>query len=194
MSDYLWLPGIKRIEGNSAGSFTGGGNKLLLHTTEGGSSPEGVAGTLRSKNAWVHFIHDPIHNATVQCLPLNVAGRGLAHPWGPETNRSDCIQIEIVGFSYASTAKQYGYDPKWAVENWGDAQYKSLAHLAARIKRNFNYGLRLRSFQHPKRFTGSEFVKFRGICGHTHVPGNDHTDPGTKFKGGKFRNLVKEYV
>lgn len=194
MTDYMWLPGIDKIPGNGAGSFTGGGKKLVLHTTEGGASCETVADVLRRKNAWVHLIHDPIHKHTVQCLPFNIAGRGLAHTQAPETNRANCIQIEIVGFSYSSTAKQYGYGPKWAVENWGEEQYRNLAHLAARIKRNFNYPLTLRGFQRPTRFVGNQFVEFRGICGHMHVPGNDHGDPGTKFRGGYFRNLVKEMV
>lgn len=191
----LWIPESKRLDhvrGNSAGSIGTGGRKLLIHTTEGGTSAEGIVGTLRSKNAWVHFIHDPIHNQTIQCLPLDEGARGLMHRYGPETNRANVVQIEVVGFAYETTARKYGYDLKWAVENWKDEQYENLADLAIKIHRRFPFAVRVRAFQKPKRFTPVEFVRFAGICGHMHVPGNDHGDPGTNFRGGKFRNLIKE--
>lgn len=191
----LWIhdgPHVERVNGNGAGGFTGGGRKLVLHTTEGGQTADSIVGTLRSKNAWVHFIIDVHHKKIIQCLPLNVAARGLMHSRGPETNRANCIQIEIVGFAYLSTCLHYGYPRKYAIQEWGPEEYDYLASLCARIHKRFKFPVKVRSFQKPRRFTGSQFVNFAGICGHMHVPGNDHGDPGTEFRGGMLRNRIKK--
>lgn len=180
MSD-LWIPNSKAIPMRhvrleDSGPFTGGGRKLLIHTTEGGTL-DSVVSTLRAKRAGVHFVIDPRTGHVIQCIPLNRAGRGLAHPSGPETNRANVIQIEVVGF-----AAQTG--------DWPDKYYYNLAQLARAIRRRFPFPAKLRGFHRPKRFTGNGFVDFAGICGHVHVPGNDHWDPGTGFNGALFRTKI----
>jgi len=177
----LWIPDgpdVRRVQLEDAGSFTGGGHKLLLHTTEGGTL-DSVISTLRQKRAATHFIADLKSGKTVQCIALNRAARGLAHPSGPETNRANVIQIEILGFARDT--------PKWS-----NKEYENLASLCRAIHRRFSYPLRVRSFHpNPKRFTGDGFVRFGGICGHSHVPGNDHWDPGA-LKGQVLLEKIKK--
>lgn len=189
-----WLKNVEHVNGNSGGSFTGGGNKMLLHMTEGGTRAEDIIPTLRNRNAWVHLVFNPwAHRDVIQCLPFNTGARGLEHPVGtPQTNRADVVQMEIVGFSEEETAVHYKYDKKWAVENWGEPQYRRLAKLLLEVREEFPFPLHVRGFQRPKKFSPQEFIDFRGICGHVHVPNNTHTDPGRHFRGGHLLNLMKE--
>jgi hypothetical protein len=167
---------VDREQLEDAGPFAGGGLKTLWHTTEGGTLAS-VVQTLRAKRAGVHFAIDPHTGHCVQMIPLDRAGRGLEHTDGPETNRANCIQIEIVGFA-AQT------------KDFGDREYRHLAALALAIEHHgHKTPRRVRNFTHPKKFSGTEFVSYAGHCGHVHVPGNSHYDPGTGFRG---RKLVRE--
>jgi len=125
----LWLPegrhwglNIEHRELPNAGEFTGGGHKLVWHTTEGGGI-DNMWRVLRDKNAAPHFCIDPGGGdaPVYQCIPLNRAARALEHPAGtPETNRANAIQVEIIGF--AKDAK-----------DWGHVIYRDLGALAALI-------------------------------------------------------------
>jgi hypothetical protein len=173
--DNLWLPeghhwGL-RIEHRrlpDAGEFTGGGHKLIWHTTEGGGI-DAMWRVLRDKNAAPHFVIDPGGGdaPVYQCIPLNMAARALEHPAGtPETNRANAIQVEIVG--YAKDA------PKW-----GHVIYRDLGALAALIDHRFNVRRGYRPFTVPARkVTPAGFVRATGHLGHGHVPNNSHWDPG----------------
>jgi hypothetical protein len=48
-----------------------------------------------------------------------------------------------------------------------------------------------RSFSNPKRFTPEGYVRVKGHHGHMHVPGNDHGDPTTAFKGATLCNYIE---
>src|SRR3954471_9186910 len=129
----LWLPegdhwGL-RISHDPVvtGSFTGGDWKLVWHTTEG-SGLEGARSTLHANGDEPHFLIDPSKTPApcVQMIALNQFGKALAHPGGtPETNRANCIQVEIVGFASASGL-------------WGDARYQRLASLVALVEHRIN--------------------------------------------------------
>ncbi len=161
----LWYPGAKVSPGTSAGSMAGGGHKIVLHTTEG-PTLDGAVSTLHAVNACPQFAIDPKSGAVVQFMALNEAGRALEHPSGPETNRANAIQIEMVGYSkdtpgwpdsyYANVAKL----TRWIAGAWG----------VPRKAANFGVGV--------PRMSGAAFYAFAGYCGHEHVPGNSHWDPG----------------
>lgn len=177
-----WHLDVRHLEMENAGSFAGGGHKLVWHTTEG-NSLSGALGALRSKRAAAHFVIDPRTGQTVQLIPLNRAARALAHPAGPETNRANAIQVEIVGFA-ADTGK------------WQDEHYLRLAALAVLIGHRFSIPRRNAngvSFSNPHRLSGTDFYRASGHIGHCHVPGNDHTDPGRGFKGGRLRELMGRF-
>lgn len=188
----LWLPQGDHRKGwglliaydraEDAGNFVGGGHKLCWHTTEGGSYSS-VVRTLKEKRAAVHFVIDPRIGRVIQMIPLDKAGRGLAHPSGPETNRANVIQVEIVGY-----AKESG--------QWSDEDYRKLAALAVLIEHRFPIPRRTTgevTFAEPRRLSGPGFYRAAGHCGHCHVPGNDHYDPGKGFKGKKLRHFMKEF-
>ncbi len=170
-----WLPEgdhwglrIRRRELPNAGDFTGGGHKLIWHTTEG-SGIDAMWRVLRDKDAAPHFVIDPGGGPAMvyQCVPLNKAARALEHPAGtPETNRANCIQVEIVDY-----AKNAG--------GWGHVIYRDLGALAALIDHRFNVRRGYRPFTVPaKKVTPDGFVRATGHMGHGHVPNNSHWDPG----------------
>lgn len=184
----LWLPEghhwdlhIEHCPLPGAGAFTGGGWKLVWHTTQSKwDSTEGIRDLFitRDKN---HEGSEPTilvgggigkkkHPSVVQFLPFNRAARTLKHPSGtPETNRANCIQIEVCGF-----AEETG--------KWPDHTYKTLANVVALVNHRRPIANHVpRSFKNDRRFTSGGFVATRGHVGHKHVPFNDHTDPGDGF-------------
>lgn len=160
------IPGYEIIVGNNAGSFTGGGNKLLLHTTEG-TTANGAIGAFRRNNSWPHFTLSFEEKRKIQHLETNVAARSLKNdPDGYDTNRACCVQVEIVGF-----ATEAG--------SWTSEKLDWLAERFKEIQNVFRFVLSYPAFAIPaKRFTDKEFVEFAGICGHEHAPDNNHFDPG----------------
>jgi N-acetylmuramoyl-L-alanine amidase len=167
-----WYPSAdKTVKGNSAGSYTGGPFKGVLHTTEG-SSGSGAIGAYKANNSWPHFQVDP-NGKVWQFVDTNVSARALKNlSGGVQTNTDSVIQIEIVGFA----GKPNEHSP---------AQIDALKALMRWIEANTGvkpkgpgkpfataYG------QNNLRFSNSEWDAFDGWCGHCHVPENDHWDPG----------------
>jgi hypothetical protein len=154
-----------------------------VHTTEG-SSLDGAFTTLAQHDDAAHFILEVKngHQRLVQCIPINRAGRALEHPTGTlETNRANCIQVEVVGFTDADLAKRLGH-PELFVANWSSQLYKAIHDLMFWTHQNF--GVPMRS-DHPfpghhgfARLSQQDFVNAVGLLGHCHAASNSHTDPG----------------
>lgn len=169
---HVWDMHILRMFDEDAGTFTGGGWKLLWHTTE---SPwyrvDSMENVLDRKNAAPHVViggrEGLKHPVAVQMIPFNRAGRALQNDPsdGAQTNRANCIQIEVCW--YAAQMGQFDH-------------YKALANLAVLIMHRvpIRNGHETRSFSSPKRLSDSEFVKAKGHIGHVHAPDNTHVDPG----------------
>jgi hypothetical protein len=194
VSEGNWLPEghhydlhIEHRQLEGSGPFTGGGNKWVWHTTESGWwTVDAMFQTLREKRAAPHFViggrSGTEHPVVIQMLPLDEAGRALAHPSGPDTNRADCIQTEIcwrAGVSCDFT--------EWHYKAF--ANLVRYANLHAVNSREVPPQL-ARPFADTRRFSGQGFVDAKGHCGHMHVPGNDHTDPGTGFEGSHLIRLL----
>jgi hypothetical protein len=166
-----------------AGSFTGGGHKFIVHTTEG-SSLDGAFTTLAQNNDAPHFILEVKNGQKrlVQCIPINRAARALEHPSGTlETNRANCIQVEVVGFTDETAATKAGHLELF-VPNWSQQIYKAIHDLMFWTHQNF--GVPMES-DHPfpgnpgfARLSQQDFVNAVGLLGHCHAASNSHTDPG----------------
>jgi N-acetyl-anhydromuramyl-L-alanine amidase AmpD len=165
----LWHPHAKRVTFRSTGPYTGGAAKCVWHTTEG-SSAAGALGAYRASGAFPHFTADIKAGVLYQHLPLNEYATALKHPAGVgETNRDNCIQVEIVGFAAESG--------RWTAE-----QYRFLAALARWIERNHGVARRAVDFKTTHRMLWKVWHGYCGHVGHRHAPGNDHTDPGANFR------------
>jgi hypothetical protein len=168
-----------RIE-SCSGNYVGYPWKIVLHTTESpaGSMP-GINRLFQGNPCSTpHFCIDPVTKEKVQYINIQRAAAALRGGRnGYETNRGNVIQVEIIG--YANETR-----------NWSDDQLKFVGEFIADIVRagvpinldNVPY------FPGPKdgtvavesskfRFSPEEWKRFDGVCGHVHVPYNDHYDP-----------------
>lgn len=174
----MWLAGFEQKAASvPGGTFDGSPIRLVLHTTEGGSI-EGAVAAFAKTGSWPHFTVDPEKQRRQQHYPLSTSARALAHPKGsPETNRSGAIQVEIVGFAKDSH--------KWPAEvlEWLGREVVEPIHNALDFKLTYPpfVGVEagtIATVNAAQRFTWAEWDDFNGVCGHQHVPGNDHWDPG----------------
>lgn len=173
----IWLSNFVRVNGAKPGMTyrTRGPYRFVLHTTETrnlGTMPQNHQSL---PQLWV----DPNEDKYIQCIPLNLAGYALKHPDGTvDTNRIPCIQVEIAGYA-------------GEIHNYSDDWYKKLAknvikpvcdavNIDYHIYKSFKGegdGI-LASASSSNRMSDDEWLSFNGICGHQHVPNNDHWDPG----------------
>lgn len=144
----------------------------VLHTTEGNTLDDAVA-TFRDTNFWPHFTIEPKTLRVVQHLPLTIGARSLSDKATPE-NAAHCIQIEIVGRA-AET-------PSWAPEQFAFVRdvTRSIEDLVPVPRQSGRRFLDLAGVNaNPgNRMSVDEWKAFSGWCGHQHVPGETHWDPG----------------
>lgn len=162
------------VAGQDSGPFVAGPMRLVLHTTEG-SSAAGAIGAFKSMGSWPHFTVDPLAKVRYQHISLDVGARALINaPGGVETNREDAIQIEMVGFA-AKT-------PDWTDDalQWLATEVFAPILAATGIPTTHPAfsGTNAAGVNAPQRMTFDQWDTFAGICGHQHVPENDHWDPG----------------
>lgn len=164
----LWIPGVERIPGNSAGSFTHPVNKWLWHTTEG-SSITGAVAAYRKNNSWPHLTWNPITGEIVQHLPFDVAARSLKHPPGTiATNTHGVIQVEVV----ARAAQPFTDLPRLPGLDRLRGAWKSLG-----IPESFPAGPPP-AYPGPSNRSVTIWRDKAGHFCHANVPNNDHGDPG----------------
>jgi len=150
---------------------------IVLHSTE--SDPgtcDAVARYLVRMGYEPHEVFDPSNGDGVLLLPKSEPGKALMNlPGGVETNRRGGVyQIEIVGRAVD-------------VPNYDDAWHARLRKRLLEVC-EFNgtpYVFPLPFQPYPQsygrnlvRMTYDEWQVFEGVCGHQHVPENDHGDPG----------------
>lgn len=137
-------------------------DKLVIHTTEGSS--------------WFNYSvvgfgpHLTLNRVWRQHIPLTKSATALTDPDSTPVreNRDNVIQIEVVGFAKNSPS-------------WDELTINKIAELIAWLHQ---YGLPLKIMEKwtgpntTARMSSSEYDAFKGICGHQHVSGNDHWDPG----------------
>ena len=184
MAGTVWHPSAKRQQLDDGGSFTGGGHKFLVHTTEG-PTLEGAFDTVKGNRSAPHFFLEVKNGRRrlVQCIPINRAARGLEHhPVSlPETNRANCIQVEVVGFTDGKKAIKFDH-PELFVPNWSADIYKHLHLLMQWTHDHFFVPMRA---DHPfvgqpgyARLSAQAFINAVGLVGHCHAANNTHSDPG----------------
>jgi hypothetical protein len=154
------------------GPMTGGGKKMLLHTTE---SPRewidgGIAQFTRGEGTphlCIGYRPGLRFPVVAQFLPFDQYGKSLEHPAGTaETNRANVVQLEICGRAEES-------------QGWEDNWYRAISNVLLLVQHRTGFPIsRPRSFAKPLRYSGTGFVKAKGIVGHCHAANNHHTDPG----------------
>lgn len=162
-------------------------NVLVLHTTEGTSWP-GYAG---GRQAPTFTINCTSGSPQVrQHFPLPRAAMALVQPSGSlSTNRLNVAQVELVGTSgWATSAnRNRPYTVSGPHTNWANPDQmmlEAVADLIAWLHKEWEVPLRAPlpfddwRGNNSHRMSASQWSSFTGICGHSHVWGNYHTDPG----------------
>ena len=157
------LNGFEHKVRTSAGAFTGGGHKLMFHTTEGGSI-NGAISALDRYKSWSHFLISFEEKRKIQFLEVNQAAKSLANNAndGYQTNRANVIQIEIVGYARET-------------QDWSKEKLDWIANICSEIRAAFDFPLTIIG---DERLSDKAFVDYAGVCGHKNCPDNDHWDPG----------------
>lgn len=159
-----WHPDATRVPYDDAGPFlTGVPKRLVWHTVEGYGLPA-------YKGSAPHFTLSIKTGKLWQHVPLNRSSSSLVHG-AVETNHAGAIQVELTD-AFAKDS-----------QDWSAAQYARIASLARWIEKNAGVerGCHV-AFgpigNLPKRLTAKAWLELTGHCGHQHVPGNLHWDPG----------------
>ncbi len=165
------------------GSFIDVPPKVVLHTVEGSGRYTYNPDSYYGNPYWPHATIDGagIH----QHLPIDVSAFALYNAsGGAETNRADAIQCEILW--YAADIDELPDDIMGHLADWvGWVLVQTGAPLYfAGFRGDGSYGE-----DAPQRFSGREWLDFTGICGHQHVPENDHWDPGA-FPVDRLRRAI----
>jgi hypothetical protein len=170
----FWYSGAKREAFPDSGRFVAGPYRLVLHTTEGGSYAGARAAYLKSK-VTPHFTAS-YEGGQFQCwqhVPLDKASSALEHRAGTvETNRQSAVQIEVVAYA--------------AQPDWSAGLVSGVAGLIAWIRQQCGVTSVAPPFlPYPAsygktavRMDPATWLVFDGVCGHMHVPFQDHGDPG----------------
>jgi len=165
-------------------------NVVVLHTTEGRTLP-GYAGGLMAPNltAVPDFAAKKLD--WYQHFDIDVSSRALVNlPGGVETNTLNVCQAELVGTcdpaahaKWTKAGKQHVFwpeAPQWALRElarflaWMHEEHEvPLSGPALWPPYPTSYGSKA-----GQRMTKHEWNAFKGVCGHTHVPENQHGDPG----------------
>jgi hypothetical protein len=192
MSRAAWYPPANQQAQRYDSVYKGSSmspNCLVLHTTEGQSWPAYNGGAVAPH---LTALPDFANKRLVwrQHFPVTMSARALVNaPGGVETNTANCIQIELVGTSgWATTAnknRDYTLDSKWCwatnATDWmlaGVADFIKWCHSEWGIPLSAPYAFDDWAGNHSHRMSASQWRSFEGVCGHSHVPENGHTDPG----------------
>ena len=161
---------------NPVGSYItsdGKPNKILLHSTEGTTSGFAAYGDNKYP---AHFTIDPRKKTVSQHFSIYQPSLAIA-----DHDKSGPIQIEIVGFSTKSSA---GYSEEADLNNFSNEDWDYLANILRAISEETSIPLTssVSWADGTARLSDQEFVEYKGVLGHMHVPDNDHADPGDIWK------------
>lgn len=165
-------------------------NVIVWHSTEGTSLP-GYNGGTQAPNLTAKPDFTAKKLLWYQHFDFDVSSRALVHAGAVATNTLNVCQVEIVGTcdpaTHAKWAKQgiqhlYMAElPDWAIRDL--AAFAAWAHSAHGVP--LTSGVTFKAYPasygtgNGVRMTDSQWLTFKGHCGHQHVPsGNVHGDPG----------------
>ncbi|MDC0759248.1 hemopexin repeat-containing protein [Brevibacillus sp. AG] len=175
LSHEIWVPGAEKRPRQPVGpKYKPMPWRGVLHTTEG-DNLSGAEGEFDSKRIWPHLVIDPKTLKIVQYIPLNVGARSMGDAGGTlASNSAHCVQIEIVGRAKDS--------PNLPPEHLAFIrevmrQVDDLVPIPRRSGRTFLNEAGVNA-NPGNRMSVQEWTVFSGWCGHQHVPGQNHWDPG----------------
>ncbi|MGJ5895160.1 hypothetical protein ACSCBZ_24870 [Streptomyces niveiscabiei] len=169
-------------------------NVVVLHTTEGRTLPDyGGGASAPTLTAVPDFTAGKLR--WFQHFDVDVSARALVNlKGGVETNTNNVAQVELVGTCDPATRAEWVKAGKRQNVNfiyWPEAPEWALFDLAQFLRwMHTQHGVPLTGPASWPAYPGSygaakarmsyeQWNKFRGVCGHMHVPENTHGDPGS---------------
>lgn len=163
-------------DGKTAGAYTSGPFKVVLHTTETRGVPSYDGGMSAP-----HLTYNPKTRVWVQHTELTTAARALRNAaGGAETNRDSALQVEIICYSDRFVADR-------VLGLWvGDLSSAALGDIRDFIDWTgvplVWPGRQARNYAEANapgfRLSQAVWGGYAGVVGHQHVPENTHWDPG----------------
>lgn len=163
-------------------------NVVVLHTTEGTTLPGYDGGAVAPNFTAVPDLKNK-KLIWYQHFYVDTSSRALVNkPGGVQTNTNNVCQVELVGTCDPRTHSKWSsashiywpQAPEWALQEvakflaWMNVNHNvPLSGPKTWLSYPDSYGA------NDSRFTFDEWNKFKGVCGHQHVPENDHGDPGS---------------
>jgi hypothetical protein len=171
----LWFPGarLNQLASVDGGSILGGRPKLLWHKTVSSGFPS------YSSGFWPHFTLHPGTGEVRQHIPANRAARALRNEsGGVQTNRWNCLQVEVVG-----PVDDGAFHPVMAdLALWARDRRGVPLVTSVDWHRPYNNGQVPSSFgSWPGRLSGGKWLDYTGHLAHMHCPENVHGDTGWPF-------------
>jgi hypothetical protein len=169
-------------------------NACVLHTTEGTSVPSyGGGASAPNLTALPYFAVQRLN--WYQHFQIDSSARALVNRYGGvETNTLNVVQIELVGTCNPATRDRWveaGHVQDQSFIYWPDAPGWAMDGLAELLAWLYEeHGVPLVAPEswpaYPtsyanvggQRMSPEAWNNFKGVCGHMHVPENDHGDPG----------------
>ncbi len=180
---------------------------LVLHTTEGNGWPAYASGG--EAPTMTYWAQNPQSLSWRQHFRINESSRALMNKaGGVSTNTAGTVQVELIGTCDQATANRipgimyWPTAPDWALQgladfvawlgrDWGLPLVSTPRPWLAYGPDSRRPGITPASYGNsPARMSFDEWNAFSGICGHQHVPENDHGDPGN-FPIGRLLQLAK---
>lgn len=156
---------------------------VVIHTTEGMTWP-GYSGGGEAPHATIRAIPGKGIQVREHIAFTKFAKALMNLPGGVETNRRGVLQFELVG---TCDPKHKGNSSWYFWPDADDVVLQALADYLRPLMERFDIPPVAPDFlpypasygsKNGQRMSGPEWVAFQGICGHQHVPENDHGDPG----------------
>lgn len=162
-------------------------NVVVWHTTEGTSLPTYSGGAVAPNfTAVPNFKSERLD--WYQHFDFDTSSRALMNKaGGVETNTLNAVQVELVGTCDPTAHKRWArvphlYTPElpdWVIRDLGAFARWARDHHNVPLSSGQTFVSYPASYGATKtRMTNSEWLAFKGHCGHQHVPENDHGDPG----------------
>ncbi len=163
-------------------------NVVVLHTTEGTSLPSYGGGASAPNFTAVPDIPNK-KLKWYQHYYVDSSSRALRNlSGGVQTNTNNVCQVELVGTCDPRTHAKWSSSshifwpqaPEWALKEvakflaWMNVNH-DVPLSGPSVWRDYpdSYG------DNDSRMSFSKWNEFKGVCGHQHVPENDHGDPGS---------------
>jgi hypothetical protein len=157
-------------------------NVVVLHTTEGTTLPS-YGGGAQAPNLTARPDFAAKKLDWFQHFDIETSSRALRNAaGGVETNTLNVCQVELVGTCDPATHQRWQAAGQAHIY-WPEAPDWALAELAAFLRwMHAEHGVAYPGSYGTsggQRLSGAQWQAFTGVCGHMHVPENDHGDPGS---------------